>query len=343
MATAEQQAAAPAAEDPAAAAPAAAAPANAPADAPADAAAATAEEPVRPIIIKKVIEEGHGGAHGGAWKIALADMMTAMMAFFLLMWLLGATNEDKRRSVADYFRPASHSDIKFGELAGSSGLFGGMSIIDTDGFPFTAKQTSILERLTPKSQAGPNSDNGSSKEDNNREGPSEDTPANSPPTKSQKQDQENFDKVEKEVKQKLAENKQLEKLKDQVQVVRDKDGLRIEIIDKADFSMFTLGTADITPRAAGLLKEIANSVSGLPNKLAIRGHTDSLGFAPDSVRNNWTLSTERADSTRQYLQSAGVASNKFARIEGVADTYPFIPGNPADPRNRRVSITVLNQ
>lgn len=326
----------------------AAAPAEATAEgAPApDAAEAAPEAPVANapvIVIKKVIDDGHGGAHGGAWKIALADMMTAMMAFFLLMWLLGATNEDKKRSVADYFRPASHSDIQFGELAGSNGLFGGQSIIDTDGFPFTAKQTSILERLTPKSQAGPNTDNGSSKDENNREGPAEDTPNNSPPTKAQKQDQENFDKIEKEVKQKLADNKQLEKLKDQVNVVRDKDGLRIEIIDKADFSMFTLGTADITPRAAGLLKEIANSVSGLPNKLAVRGHTDSLGFAPDSARNNWTLSTERADSTRQYLQSAGVASNRFARIEGVADTYPFIPGNPADPRNRRVSITVLNQ
>jgi len=341
MATAEQQAAAPAAEDPAAAGAAAPAAADA-AQQPAEADAAP-EEPVRPIIIKKVIEEGHGGAHGGAWKIALADMMTAMMAFFLLMWLLGASTEDRKRSVADYFRPSSHSDITYGELAGSNGLFGGQSIIDTDGFPFTAKQTSVLERLTPKSQAGPNSDNGSSKEENNREGPSEDTPTNSPPTKAQKQDQENFDKVEKEVKQKLADNKQLEKLKDQVNVVRDKDGLRIEIIDKADFSMFTLGTADITPRAAGLLKEIANSVSGLPNKLAIRGHTDSLGFAPDSVRNNWTLSTERADSTRQYLQSAGVASNRFARIEGVADTYPFVAANTADPRNRRVSITVLNQ
>ena len=119
------------------------------------AAAAAAAEAMRPIIRKIIVEDGHAGAHGGAWKIALADMMTAMMAFFLLMWLLGASTEDKKKSVADYFRPASHSQIAFGELAGSNGLFGGKSIIDTDGFPFTAKQSALLERLTPQAQGGP--------------------------------------------------------------------------------------------------------------------------------------------------------------------------------------------
>ena len=116
----------------------------------ADAEAAPAEEPVRPIIKKIIVEEGHGGAHGGAWKIALADMMTAMMAFFLLMWLLGASNEDQRKSIADYFRPSSHSLTPFGQMAGSNGVLGGRSIIDPDAFPFAARQTGLLERLTPR-------------------------------------------------------------------------------------------------------------------------------------------------------------------------------------------------
>ena len=133
--------------------------------------AAPETEAERPIIKKIIVEDGHGGAHGGAWKIALADMMTAMMAFFLLMWLLGASNEDKRKSVADYFRPASHSQIAFGELAGSNGLLGGQSIIDPDGLPFSAKQTAMLERLTPQAQGGPNEKEGSSEQENNREGP----------------------------------------------------------------------------------------------------------------------------------------------------------------------------
>ncbi len=320
------------------------------------AAEAAAAEALRPIIVvKKIIaDDGHAGAHGGAWKIALADMMTAMMAFFLLMWLLGASNEDKRKSVADYFRPASHSQIAFGELAGSNGLFGGKSIIDTDGFPFTAKQTAMLERLTPQAQGGPAESFGSSKEENNKDGPSEQDPgkdsgSGSPGqgggsgTAGQKQDKENFDKLEKEIKQKLSESKQFEKIKDQVNITRDKEGLRIEVIDKADFAMYGSGGAEMGAKAAALMSEVTKSLKPLPNKLAIRGHTDSTGFPPESMRNNWSLSTERADATRQFMQSQGISANRFSRIEGVADTNPNVPGNPADPRNRRVSITVLNQ
>ncbi len=319
-----------------------------PAEAPAEGAPdAAPEEPVRPIIRKIFVEDGHAGAHGGAWKIALADMMTAMMAFFLLMWLLGASTEDKRKSVADYFRPASHSQIVFGELAGSNGMFGGKSIIDPeDGFPFSAKQTAMLERLTPQAQGGPNADNGASQEDNNKEGPQDDAPSGpggNAGKSAKQQDKENFDKLEKEIKQKLQDNKQLQSMKEQVNIVREKDGLRIEVIDKADYSMFSSGTADMNGKAGNLIREVAKSLKDVPNKVAIRGHTDSQGFAPDSLRNNWSLSSERADATRQIMQGAGINSNRFSRIEGVADTAPFVQGNPADPRNRRVSITVLNQ
>jgi len=271
---------------------------GAPAEAPADAA-----PPLQPIIIKKVFEEdGHAGAHGGAWKIALADMMTA--------------------------------------------------IIDPDGFPFSAKQTAMLERLTPQAQGGPAESFGSSQEENNKDGPSDQDPGKpsgsgqgqgTGGSASQKQDKDNFDKLEKDLKQKLSESKQFEKIKDQVSITRDSEGMRIEVIDKANFSMFSSGTADMGGQAAALMSEVAKSLKPLPNKLAIRGHTDSTGFAPDSMRNNWTLSTERADATRQLMQGAGIGSNRFTKIEGVADTAPFIPNNPADPRNRRVSITVLNQ
>jgi len=186
--------------------------------------AAAAEAPVRPIIKKIIVEEGHGGAHGGAWKIALADMMTAMMAFFLLMWLLGASNEDQKRSVADYFRPTSHSQIVFGELAGSQGMFGGASIVDTDGFPFSAKQTGMLERLTPQAQGGPSDGYGASKDDVNREGPQEDSPRSEPGSSSRKQDKTDaqFEQMAKEIEQRLAENKNLQNLKDQVSITRKK-------------------------------------------------------------------------------------------------------------------------
>ncbi|NBT34860.1 MAG: flagellar motor protein [Betaproteobacteria bacterium] len=307
-----------------------------------DAAAAQAALPPI-IVIKKVIDEGHGGAHGGAWKIALADMMTAMMAFFLLMWLLGSTNEDQRKSIADYFRPTSHSQVSLGQTAGSSGLLGGTSIIDPEGFKFTAKQTALLERVTPRSEAGPSTSDGSSQDPKNREGKSEDLSKEEKKKVAAEVDKENFDKLEKEIKENMKENKQLAKLKDQVTFTREADGLRIDIIDKADFSMFPLGSDRLEGRAAALIREVAKSLKDMPNKVAVTGHTDSVSFAPDSGKNNWSLSAERAEATRKILESGGLSDKRFAKIEGVADTMPFNPKDRADPRNRRMSVKVLYQ
>jgi chemotaxis protein MotB len=292
------------------------------------------------IVIKKVMDDGHGGAHGGAWKIALADMMTAMMAFFLLMWLLGASNADQRKSVADYFKPTSHSNVTMGKLAGSDGMFGGRSVIDPDGFPFSAKQTSSLNMVTPRSQGGPTendpSPNGSDSKESGQDGdPGKKSAAAA--------DAANFEKMEKEIKEALAKNPKLDKLKDQVQFARDQDGLRIEIIDKADFAMFGLGTTNMTPRAQALLGEVSKTLAALPNKVAIRGHTDSVQFANTDDRNNWSLSAERAEETRKIIEKKGIPVNRFAKIEGVADTAPYNPSDPKDPRNRRISITVMNQ
>ena len=308
---------------------------------------ATAKDPNPPpealapvIIIKKIIDDGHGGGHGGAWKIALADMMTAMMAFFLLMWLLGASNADQRKSVADYFKPTSQSNVTMGKLAGSDGMLGGSSVIDTDGFPFSAKQTNMLNMVTPRSQGGPTendpSPNGADSKESGQDGD---------PGKKGKEaaDQANFDKMEKDIKEAMAQNPKLENLKDQVKFARDKDGLRIEIIDKADFAMFGLGSTSMTPRAQALLAEVGKTLENLPNKVAVRGHTDSVKFANTDGKNNWALSAERAEETRKIIGKKGIPDSRFAKIEGVADTAPYNPNDPKDPRNRRISITVMNQ
>ena len=306
------------------------------------------EAPAPVIVIKKVMDDGHGGAHGGAWKIALADMMTAMMAFFLLMWLLGASNEDQRKSIADYFKPSSQSLVAIGQLAGSNGILGGRSIIDPDGFPFAAKQTALLERLTPRSEGGPNPDTEPGKENSN---PYSEPDKANPEKLSEaerkeiaaEQEQKDFARLEKEIKQALSENKKLSGMKDQVSITRDKQGLRIEIIDKADFAMFPSGGNNMQGKAAVLMAEIAASLKDMPNKVAIRGHTDSVPFSNKEGRNNWTLSADRAEATRQMLERNGIAESRVARIEGVADTDPFNPKDKFDPRNRRMSITVLYQ
>ena len=324
------------------------------------AAEAPASEALAPVIIIKKMPDGHGGAHGGAWKIALADMMTAMMAFFLLMWLLGASNADQRKSIADYFTPTSHSLTPVGQLAGSNGVLGGRSIIDPDAFPYAMRQTGLLERLTPRSEGGPNPDTDPGPENENEakdpstgkgEGKSDGEGGNDPDklTKAQKkeiaeqQDKENFEKLEQDIKEKLSENKKFEQIKDQVSITRDKEGLRIEIIDKADFAMFPSGGVGMQGKAAALISEVAASLADMPNKVAIRGHTDAVPFQNPEGKNNWTLSAERAEVTRQLLQKKGIKEERFTRIEGVADTDPFNPKDKFDPRNRRMSITVLNQ
>jgi len=293
-------------------------------------AAPAGDAPLQPIIIKKIIDDGHAGAHGGAWKIALADMMTAMMAFFLLMWLLGATNADQRKSIAEYFQPtnAPRSDMS----GGSSGFFGGMSLIDPKALPLTLTQTGIMQltapgteeqEVTAEDQALPQ---GLSEEERRKAAAD--------------QDDMNFESLQDKLEKQIGADQQTAELLSVVKFVREKEGLRIEIIDKADFSMFGSGTTQLSPEAMELIGKVGASLKGIPNEIAVRGHTDNQQFS-GSGNNNWSLSANRADSTRRFLNSIGVDDSRFSRIEGVADSQPANPDNPADPRNRRISITVL--
>jgi len=304
-----------------------------------EAAAPEAETALAPIIVIKKIQPGHGGAHGGGWKIALADMMTAMMAFFLLMWILGATQEVQRKSVADFFVVSSSmAQVQIGALAGSNGLLGGKSITDPDGSPYTAEQTAMMQMVTPRTEGGPTENEPSPNSENARDNDSQSKTEQKQATEAA--DKANFDKMEKEVREQLAANPNLEQVQNQVQFVREKEGLRIEVIDKADFSMFPLGSTKLQPQAQALMTEIAKSLAGTDNKLSVRGHTDSVAFANKEGRNNWSLSAERAEATRATLEKSGIKSDRFTQIEGVADTAPYNPNDPKDPRNRRISITV---
>ncbi len=274
-------------------------------------------ENVRPIIVKKIIEEGHGGHHGGAWKVAYADFVTAMMAFFLLMWLLGATEEKDRKAIADYFAPTM-VQLKNGS-AGTNGLFGGESIVDRDNYAKRASQTGTNAITIPQDATGTNDDKGKA---------------------SRSAQQAQFEQLKKEIEQRLEARKDLQKLMKNVRFTDTREGLRIDLVDEADFSMFALSTDALVPKAAELLREVAQVINGMPNPVIIRGHTDALPYASGKTMNNWMLSTARAEATRKALVVGGINPGQVARIEGVADKEPFNPQDRNDPANRRMSITL---
>ncbi|MEO8722856.1 MAG: flagellar motor protein MotB [Sphingobium sp.] len=268
----------------------------------------------RPIIVKKIIVQGHGGHHGGAWKVAYADFVTAMMAFFLLMWLLGATTEKQRKALADYFTPTL-VDMKSAS-AGANGMFGGDSITGKENYPTTGGQGNLAITI-PRDASGTKDDGGKDRKS---------------------RDRETFKEVKKFIESRMKSNKAMTKLLKNVRFTETREGLRIDLIDEADFAMFAMATDRLLPQAHALIAEVAKVVGTVPNDVIVRGHTDGLPYAAGRTMNNWLLSSARAEATRKALADAGVGGARFAKIEGVADREPYFAHDIYDPRNRRMSI-----
>ena len=265
-----------------------------------------------PIIVKKItiVAAGH---HGGAWKVAYADFVTAMMAFFLLLWLLGATTEKQRKGIADYFTPTL---VKLRQQsAGSNGMLGGSSITDVDNYPNRAGQTGTKSMTIPRDTTG---------------GP--------------KEGAERMKKVsamQARLAARLATNPKLARLAKQVRMVDTLEGIRVDLVDDANFSMFQLGTTVLTLDAAALLDAIAELLGQEPGGISLRGHTDAVPWNGGIGANNWSLSAGRAEATRQALMIDGIGETRFRKIEGVADREPLVRDSPLDPRNRRISILLM--
>ncbi|MFN3676536.1 MAG: flagellar motor protein MotB [Sphingomonas pseudosanguinis] len=279
-------------------------------------------EPPKIVIVKKIIADGHGGHHGGAWKVAYADFVTAMMAFFLLLWLLGATTEKQRKGIADYFAPTL-LDTK------STGIGGGV----LNGGPGAGRQQQAasgrLQVIIPKVMEGGGDKAGTGDKGSLRN------------PNAVVQDKKTFDAIKRELLKKMQVTPELRKLAQQVRFIPTDDGLRIDLVDNADYSMFATGTTSLEPAASQLIGTIAKTVADVPNTIMIRGHTDSVPYGDPRAMNNWMLSSGRAEATRRRLAAGGLPESRFERIEGVADREPMIAGNPSDPRNRRVAITLL--
>jgi len=260
------------------------------------------------IIIKKVKKGGHGGHHGGSWKVAYADFVTAMMAFFLLLWLLSMAGPDKRARVSHYFRTYTIFEK------------GGTSMID---MYETGKGQSMVDTPASDSAAG------QPKEKN----PSEQAAA----AQQAKADQKAFmEKLRQQVETRLAD------VKDHVIVKAFEGGIRIEVIDKEGRAMFPLGSSEMNPDARKILQVITDNLKTYESKIVIEGHTDALTMASKSY-SNWELSTARASSARQEMERQGLDSGRLMRVAGYAATQPLIPENPYDQRNRRISILLFHR
>jgi chemotaxis protein MotB len=243
------------------------------------------------VIVRKKKVVG-GGHHGGSWKVAYADFVTAMMAFFMVMWILGM-DENMKKAIEGYFtNPVGY---KKGYSSGSSPISVGSS---------PSKVTSAQVRLIVRNY-----------------------------------EERRFTQIEQHIRARLEGSKELKGLAAQVEVVKTKDGLRIELIEgEAGDTFFPIGSATMRPAGAIALTLIAQELAGLSNPVVIEGHTDAAPYSTDATYTNWELSADRANAARRVLEAAGMASRRIAQVRGLADTEPRVPEHPESSANRRITV-----
>ena len=285
----------------------------------------------QPIIIKKVKKVVGGGHHGGAWKVAYADFVTAMMAFFLLMWLLNTTSPEQKAGIADYFAPASISST----TSGSGGILGGTALGD-DGAKSDGKMSAI-QQMAPEAPEETNKDGQSSTTaslDSASEEALRDALA--------KKEQDSFASAAQSLRQSLQDMPELAELSKQIMIDQTPEGLRIQLIDQDGRSMFKENSREPNDRARILLRAVAKVINQLPNRVTISGHTSAsaLGRKADG---DWSLSASRADASRQILRGAGVDDDRIYQVSGKANSEPLYADDPTLAGNRRISIVLLRE
>ncbi len=268
----------------------------------------------QPIVVKKVFKGG--GHHGGAWKIAFADFATAMMAFFMLLWLMGSTTKEQKAAISEYFNnPSAFEGMSTapsqstGEGTGSS-----PSIISFDGaidMAPEAPQTTALDQERIEELA-------------------------------LEQDQARLESLQTALEDALDKSQALAPFKDQLLIDITLEGLRIQIVDKENRSMFDLGSAQLKSYTNEILKELGAIINQVPNRISLTGHTDARPLARAGF-SNWELSTERANAARRALIAGGMREDKVGRVVGLSSTVPFDKTDPDNPINRRISIIVMNK
>ena len=273
---------------------------------------------VQPIIIKRIKKGGHA-AHGGAWKIAYADFVTAMMAFFLLMWLLGSTTEGDKKGIADYFNSPLKVAMFGGSGAGDATSIlkgGGNNLSESTGQMKKGKTETADEKLRKKAMKA----------------------------EQLRAEAERLRALKQKVEEVIANDERLAKFKSQIQLDLTAEGLRIQIVDDQNRPMFDSGSAEVNGYMRDILRAIGHVLQEVPNRLTIEGHTDAKPFsAGERGYSNWELSSDRANASRRELISGGLSGAKVLRVQGLAASMLFEKGNPESPLNRRISIIVMNR
>ncbi len=284
----------------------------------------------RPILIKKVKKVAGHGHHGGAWKVAYADFVTAMMAFFLLMWLINTTDPEQKRGIAEYFAPASVSAT----TSGSGGILGGTALGD-DGVKSSGSM-SVITQLAPEApdspdQAGQSSNLASASEEQLRE-------------EIARREAADFASAAESLRQAMQSMPELAELSKHLIIDQTPEGLRIQIVDQEGRSMFEQDSARPNSRAQVLLRAVARIITVLPNRISITGHTSAVaGSNRASAPGDWSLSARRADAARQILEGAGVDVDRIYSVNGKAGSEPLYPDDPSLAGNRRISIILLRE
>lgn len=281
-----------------------------------------ASEEKRPIVIKR-IKKVAGGAHGGAWKIAYADFVTAMMAFFLLMWLLGSTAKGDLNGIAEYFK----TPLKVA-MAGGDGSGDSSSIIKGGGADLTRKEGQVKKSDMPIDKKVIS------------------LKAATEELLRMEKDKElsKLKELKMSIENAINSNLKLQQFKSQILLDITSEGLRVQIVDEKNRPMFKLGSAELEPYTKEILQEIGRTMNQVPNKVSLSGHTDAKPYAMDRKGfSNWDLSADRANASRRELISGGMDEEKVVRVVGLSSAVLFDKADPFNPINRRISIIVLNK
>ncbi|WP_299438857.1 flagellar motor protein MotB [uncultured Rhodospira sp.] len=309
------------------------------------------------VVIKRIKKGGHAH-HGGSWKVAYADFVTAMMAFFLLLWLLNSVTEEQLHGISNYFAPTAVSE----STSGAGGMLGGQIVgqganqsqsasptaqptlppptVGLGGNDFTDPAEGLsLDETQPDFPSGEDENMGPG------EGPSEDdgqaAAAEADKAQAEAAQEASFDDAAQALRQAIQAVPDLEQLQDSLVIEETEDGLKIQLLDQDRLAMFPGGSSAMYEHTRLLLKLVGQAIGGLPNKLMITGHTDDAPFTDPTGYSNWELSADRALASRRVLLASGIEPSRIDGVVGKASTEPLIPGDPDDPRNRRIDIVVL--